>query len=54
MTVGLCWDLKVVNCDAWGTVLCKLELVGSSRGACPKVCEILFESWVPEVERVHV
>ena len=44
----------MVNCSAWGTVWRKLEQVGSTRGACPKVCEILVERWVPLVDGVQV
>ena len=44
----------MVDGDAWGTVWRKLEQVGSTRGACPEVCEILVELWVPLVEGVQV
>ena len=44
----------MVDCGAWGTVRRKLELVGSTRGACPEVCEILVELWIPLVEGVKV
>ena len=37
-----------------GTVRRKLEQVGSARGACPEVCEILVERWVSLVEGVQV
>ena len=54
MAVGLRGYLQVVDRDAWGTVQRKLEQVGSTRGACLKVCEILVERWVPLVEGVKV
>ena len=44
----------MVERDAWGAVWCELKQVGSSRGACPEVCEILVECWVPLVEGVQV
>ena len=44
----------MVDGDAWGTVRRKLEQVSSTRGACPEVCEILVERWVPLVEGVQV
>ena len=39
VVVGLRRDLQVVNCGAWGAVRRKLELVGSTRGACPEMSE---------------
>ena len=54
IAVGLRWYLQVVDCSAWGTVRCKLEQVGSTRGACPKVYEFLVERWVLLVEGVQV
>ena len=44
----------MVDRDAWGTVRRKLEQVGSTRGACPEVCEILVEHGIPLVEGVQV
>ena len=40
MTVGLCWELEVVDRGAWGTVRGELEQVGGSRGACLEVGEV--------------
>ena len=37
MTVGLWWDLEVVDRGAWGTVRGELEQEGGSREACPEV-----------------
>ena len=44
----------MVDGGAWGTVRRKLELVGSTRGTCPEMCEILVELWMPLVEGVQV
>ena len=46
--------MQVVDRDAWGTVRCKLELVGSTRGPRPEMCEVLVELWMPLVEGVQV